>query len=285
MRGFIGAPGRIRILNLLIRSQVLYPIELPALMQAGNINGLSCMVKHMPIGQVIARKHIEGDCVSYNEIMPITAFTLIEVLVVIAIIVVLSSMLGTAYVVSDTTAKDTACRSNLRQIGSALTDWQARRGVSDSFPGKLLWLSDSTKGGQDLEGSYEIYRCPMDHAEGSDQEMGRPASWNSAWTPAQSPFEERSSYLYEMSDADCPMHPGVSWAAWKRWQRSYGNGTAVYPQQAGGRAYPSSAMPVLRCFHHHDWAGAAPGDNIQRVLNVSWGARVFTSRPFWELDL
>lgn len=212
-------------------------------------------------------------------------FTLIEVLIVLAIIAALSAMLIGVLFVGDTTAQDTACRHNLKQIASALTNWQLSNGGSDKFPGKLLWLSDANKGGRDLEGDFRIYRCPHDHSEGADPNMGRPAAWNAGWALSQTPFEEGSSYLYEMSQADCPMHSGVTWATWKRWQRQFGNGTASYPAKIGGRPFPGSQMPILRCFHHHDWDSVSEAEDIQRVFNVSWGANVFTSRPQWELDI
>ena len=131
------------------------------------------------------------------------AFTLIELLVVIAVIAALAAMLAPAVVGASITADQTVCKNNLSQLGKAILDWRVHvKAKGDKFPGRLKWLSDSTKGGT-LEGVTDIYLCPADDSQGTDENMGRPASWNSGWGSGN-PYEPGCSYLYEVSNLDCP---------------------------------------------------------------------------------
>lgn len=213
------------------------------------------------------------------------AFTLIELLVVITILVALAGMLIPIVAGAQQTADDTHCKNNLTQLGKAIIDWRihVKAKSSDKFPGRLMWLSDSTRGGQ-LEGQTDIYKCPYDDTEGTDPDMGRPASWNSSWG-AGSPFESGSSYLYEVSNLECPWAGPAKWNEWKRWQRKFGNGSASFPNSTGGRPFPASRMPIIRCFHHFDWETVSSKDNIQEVYNVAWDTSFFKGRPEWEMDL
>ena len=61
-----------------------------------------------------------------------TAFTLIELLVVIAIISILAAIIFPVFARAKSAAKQTACISNLRQIGAAITEYMADS--DDVFP-------------------------------------------------------------------------------------------------------------------------------------------------------
>src|SRR5688572_20454832 len=61
--------------------------------------------------------------------LPCTAFTLIELLVVIAIIAILAALLLPALQRAKFASKNTACKSNLRQLGLALHMYVSDTGV------------------------------------------------------------------------------------------------------------------------------------------------------------
>ena len=212
------------------------------------------------------------------------AFTLIAMLGVIAIIVVLAGLLVPIVVGAGQTADELVCKNNLTQLGKAIVDWRIHiKGGANKFPGKLLWLSDSSRGGT-MEGQVDMYLCPFDETNGTDTDMGRPSGWNSSWGTGN-PHEIGSSYLYEVSNSECPWASPAKWIEWKRWQHKFGNGSAAYPDTIGGKPYPESKMPIIRCFHHYDWNTVNSTDDIQEVYNVSWGCNFFKSRPQWEMDI
>ena len=222
------------------------------------------------------------------------AFTLIELLVVIAIIVALAGLLVPIVVGAGQTADELVCKNNLTQIGKAILDWRIRAGVSgDKFPGRLMWLSDSTKGGP-MEGQYDIYKCPFDESNGTDEEMGRPSSMNTLSWGTSNPFENGSSYLYEICNLECPFGqppppaPKITWGQWKRWQYKFGNNPAKgfdYPQKIGGKPFAPSTMPIVRCFHHEDWESHNDLKIENSVYNVAWDTSFFKGQPMWEIDV
>lgn len=108
------------------------------------------------------------------------AFTLIELLVVIAIIAILAAILFPVFARARDRAKDSACISNLKQIGTAVnmyaTDWENRiypqvyneywsmpSGVAPPTIGSFvprLWATVM----MDYTGkSHDIFRCPFDN--------------------------------------------------------------------------------------------------------------------------
>ena len=107
----------------------------------------------------------------------VAGFTLVELLVVIAIIGVLIALIMPAVQSARGSARSAQCKSNLRQIGLAMTQYLDKQGERGKFPltarlpkshnpDKLPSLFDVLA--PFCESNREIFRCPSDYYEVSE---------------------------------------------------------------------------------------------------------------------
>lgn len=238
------------------------------------------------------------------------AFTLIELLIVIAIIGILAGLLFPAFRKAQMRSRQTACTSNLHQFGLALVQYRL------DHDGRMPpWLSFVY---EEYMPAASSYVCPSDPSRGK---------WGSKPDEPATLFADQyaetddtrynvdpgntnrdtviqfCSYMYEFSNAECDWYSGwvnnidptidrdsngtVTWNEAKEWQLAQGD----YSHPG---SYNESYFPMVRCFHHWndrqitardiDIDGTLLGEKKDHMtLNVAFGdGAVFVAPMKWE---
>ena len=240
-------------------------------------------------------------------------FTLLELLVVIGIIGILSSALVVSVQSGYKQARQTNCKSNLRQFGVGLTIY---RGEHDNkTPG---WISNLYP---DYVDDRSMYVCRADINGGRDRprpkellalikDSGNSADQTSYWDNKQNLDARRNkaieccSYFYEfsMAPANSGWYKGSvslpsstvinSMADFKTVQLRYGDQANIVNGQQ--MPYSASRVPIARCFHHfrdqkvicfQNSADGTKSGNTKKdfiTINVAYAGNVFVGPTWWE---
>jgi len=249
-------------------------------------------------------------------------FTLPELLVVIVIIGILATMMGHGVVTAKRSARQTECKSNLRQFAAVLLLYRGENNsrnppwLSNLYPDYIdsksfyICRSDLEKGLKEVKPK-GLIAINQDYAkfsgvEDNDLNSGRPRQ-------NDDPFKiHQCSYLYEFSCAklnDRGWYDGlpnkikiyddtedILWCDYKESQMRFGDSQSGATKD-NPRPYSESQLPIIRCFHHYNEARvlARPNDfpyysqtpclNLQPdyiTINVAYSGTVYVGPLKWE---
>lgn len=231
-------------------------------------------------------------------------FTLLEMIAVTGVLALLIGILLPVVTRSAARARQTKCKSNLRQFAVALNVYRAdHRGANPDWLSTLYPEYIDTKA---------LYICPADRSGGRDG--GKPGPGDRYWTHsgdgsyATSAFMEtydiesnnhpgrnaeisRCSYLYEFSGAPCSLVSGYTWAEVKNFQMRTGRFDAPTLENMPDplRPYSESRLPIIRCYHHWDEGSVPAHDpetgrryNSALTINVGHAGNIFVAPLQWE---
>ena len=235
-------------------------------------------------------------------------------LIVIAILAILSAALVTNVQAGYKQARQTNCKSNLRQFGVAITIYRGEHDnktpdwISCLYPEYVdnlsMYICRADKnGGQDtprpvdLVNSITGFRNETDNASFWDNNQNNDQKRNNG--QGVSGPVKMCSYLFEFSAATTTWRvpvearggtannaQGYCMRDYKMDQMTYGD------RQENGIYLPYSAsrIPILRCYHHwrdqrvygRDSGASGPVRKQRLVINVAYAGNVFVGPPSWE---
>ncbi len=243
----------------------------------------------------------------------VALFTLIELIVVIAIVGVLMALLLPVLSKARDVGKRTACLSNLRQIGTGIQLYK-----SDNNMNPVPWTSMLYP---NYISSNKVYQCPADlnpqstaanawleridnqHNTAYDRSGNIGITSNGSRLPNTD--AGNVSYFYELSDANCnwefkytptganilrgdaglPVVADTTYAIWKEIQLNHGGDD----KNPWGTPYSVSAFPIYRCFWHvKNVTKYSPSVNnwlpniSEPVINITYAGNYVLSKTFWE---
>jgi len=248
-------------------------------------------------------------------------FTLIEMLVVMAIIILLVAMVTPAITSALQRGRETKCFANLRSFGiawntnylevsssplsfgeDAIFPWLSAmypRFISDN--GMYICPSDTSRGAWGSKpagpGESELFRTRDTNDFPETNDLGRnpevpfvsymyefteaPVTWN--WQSYV--LSSNKGSFATLSEVDTNGDGIASWREVKLQQLDYGDAWSQRP-------YERTQFPLVRCFHHYNdrlLQVRNTDDNIVersfRVLNVAVNGNVFLSGLQWEYPI
>jgi prepilin-type N-terminal cleavage/methylation domain-containing protein len=243
--------------------------------------------------------------------VPRSGFTLLEMLAVMFIIAILSTMVTSVVSAGRRQARQTDCKSNLRQMGVAILVYRGEHNganppwLSNLYPDYLddkrvfICRSDKGKGvGVIRPADLPEKADPGKFAEVVDNTSRAFDVHGTRASVGQNTNVLANSYFYEFSDAVCSWDksPQRKWWETKEEQLRFGdnaNGGGVAP--AIPAPYSQSKLPIVRCYHHHREArmnaherDSLTGKKLPEIelsgiaINVAYAGNVYVGPLWWE---
>lgn len=227
-----------------------------------------------------------------------SAYTIVELLVTIAIIAVLGGLVVSVVVGSRKIAREAQCRNNLRQLAEAIETYRGSYGEGVYLPPWLTWLCQFPQD-QPLLEDRKVFICPEDKSMG--REGGRPNALLDAATRRQIAQYRNAdidrgnlrgypdgawggtgvddipcSYLFEMNSEPCEWvyegGLGLPWGDEFAWERPPSLDQYMARADLDGNGILS--WYEIKMLSIHGWPGYLRG----------LGGRVPMVRCFWHAD-
>lgn len=249
--------------------------------------------------------------------VPRSGFTLLEMLAVMFIIAILSTMVTSVVSAGRRQARQTDCKSNLRQMGVAILVYRGEHNganppwLSNLYPDYLddkrvfICRSDKGKGvGVIRPADLPEKADPGKFAEVVDNTSRAFDVHGTRASVGQNTNVLANSYFYEFSDAVCSWDksPQRKWWETKEEQLRFGdkaNGGGIAPPPDPPKIpapYSQSKLPIVRCYHHHKESRipAYPNEATKIAkdpktitqehiaINVAYAGNVYVGPLYWE---